>query len=411
MASWVERGKNTYKLTAELGYDAKGKRMRDTTTITLDHKPRKGELDLAAAKFEEDVKGGKWQKPGVIGFEEFVYGDWKKNYADINLGDYTRKNYMALIKTHLIPAFGRFHLDKINTMQIVSFFTSLRSPDARKDKRNKPLATNTLLNIYKALKAILDAAHDWNLIVNNPMVGVKRPTAPKSEQREIKMRKKSYSPTEATGVITALYSEPKQWKLYYLGVLLGGFRRGEYLAVEWSEVDFVNGGVYIEKQITFDEEGKSVEGEVKTVESEGFVPMPRWYMDELLTYKREWMKHKMGCDPQDWKGGNKQYLFHPGHGDKYYPNTPSRRWRMFLDDHKLPRVRLHDLRHTTAMLLRAYGADLKAIQEQLRHSRLATTTDIYMTKDGVISRGNIDLLDDLDPKKRRGHQLVTEGDF
>ncbi|AJS59694.1 hypothetical protein [Paenibacillus sp. IHBB 10380] len=168
------------------------------------------------------------------------------------------------------------------------------------------MATNTILNIYKALKAIIDAAHEWHLLVDNPMIGVKRPAADKAEKRQLKTRKKSYDPAEAGDVITALYSEPAQWKLYYIGVLLGGFRRGEFLAVELDNINMLNGGFHIDKQITFDEFGKSVEGELKTVESEAFVPMPRWYMNEIALYKREWLKNRMSCAPGDWKGGDKQ---------------------------------------------------------------------------------------------------------
>ncbi|NIK79070.1 integrase [Paenibacillus castaneae] len=80
-----------------------------------------------------------------------------------------------------------------------------------------------------------------------------------------------------------------------------------------------------------------------------------------------------------------------------------------MDKHNLPRVRLHDLRHTTAMLLREYGADLKTIQEHQRHSKLATTTDIYMQRDTtIVSRGSADLFDVLDPKKSREHQMDTK---
>lgn len=412
MASWEKRGENSYRLIAQLGYDANGKRLRETTTITLDHKPRKGELDLAAAKFEDEVKNGNWVKPGAKGFEAFV-SDWKANYADHNLGDYTRKIYMANINTHLIPAFGRYQLDKITTLMIVKFMTSLRDPKARKDKRRnkgKPLSTNTILNIYKALKSIMDNAHEWKLIAKNPMDGVARPRADKAEKKKLKSRKKSYTSQEAAMVITKLYEGPTVWKLYFIGVLLGGYRRGEYLAVEWPDVDYKNGGIFIEKQITFDEEGRSIEGELKTEESEAFVPMPRWYMDELKQYEREWKKQKLSMDPDDWKGGDKQYLFHSGQGKKYYPNTPSLTWRRFLDKHKLPHIRLHDLRHTTAMLLHEYGADLKHIQTQLRHSKLGTTADIYMQRDTKnVNRGSVDLLDVLNPNYDDGHQMDTNG--
>jgi integrase len=132
--------------------------------------------------------------------------------------------------------------------------------------------------------------------------------------------------------------------LYYVGLLLGGFRRGELLAVEWQQVDFITGGISVEKQISLDEAGRATEAELKTEESEAFVPMPRWYMSELEKFKRVWAKEKLKMDPKEWIGGDKQYVFHSGFGDKYYPNTASRRWQMFIDANKLPRIRLHDLR-------------------------------------------------------------------
>jgi integrase len=407
MPNWTKRGENKYRLIAELGYDAKGKRIRQTTTITLDHKPKKGELDLAAARFEESVINGEWKKRGIVGFEAFVLGDWKKNYAEIEMGEYTCFNTMRIIEGRLIPEFGRFQLDQISTIHLVRYFTSLRAPDARKDKRKGPLATNTLLNIYKALKSIFDAAHEWQIITKNPMDGVKRPTADKIEKRALKKRKRSYSPKEVERLITALYKEPENWKLYFIGVLVGGYRRGEYLAVEWPAADFQMSRIYVERQITFDSDGQATEGELKTLESEGFVPMPRWYMTELNAFRMKEIRARLRMAPNDWKGGDRHFIFHSGHGEPYYPNTPSATWRKFLDKCGLPRVRLHDLRHTTAMLLREYGADVRAIQSQLRHSKLATTTDTYMERDNTFIPEGDNLLEVLDPNRIDGHQMDT----
>lgn len=132
------------------------------------------------------------------------------------------------------------------------------------------------------------------------------------------------------------------------------------LAVEWSSVVFDLGGIHIENQITFDEEGNGIEGEVKIEESEAFVPMPRWYMDELARFRREWGKERLKWGT-DWKGGSKQYVFHSGQCEPYYPNTPSMTWRRLLKHHNLPLIRLHNLRHSTAAILRDDGADVKAI--------------------------------------------------
>lgn len=50
---------------------------------------------------------------------------------------------------------------------------------------------------------------------------------------------------------------------------------------------FEAGGLFIEKQITFDEDGHAVGDELKTEESEGYIPMPKWYMDSLKKYHHE----------------------------------------------------------------------------------------------------------------------------
>ncbi|WP_310550837.1 tyrosine-type recombinase/integrase [Paenibacillus glufosinatiresistens] len=147
------------------------------------------------------------------------------------------------------------------------------------------------------------------------------------------------------------------------------------MAVEWQDVSFDRQAVWVEKQITLDEEGRITEGEVKTESSEGWVSMPGWYMEELRKYEREWRKEKLQC--KNWEGGDKQYVFHGGTGKPYYPGTATATWRKFLQRNELPHVKLHGLRHTAGMLLRESGSDLKTIQERLRHAKLDNERCLY----------------------------------
>jgi len=390
--AYVEHIKDRkYRLCATDPNRAVRKRLYQTVEVPADIPQRKLQqwLNLELAKYVEAVESGQIMKPDKITFEGFI-PKWKAGYADQNMGEYTRRNTVFVIDSYLIPEFGSVRLDQIKPLHLVTFFAGL----VRKD--GKPMATNTKLNIYKATKSIFDAAHRWKLIKENPMDGVDRPSASKREKKAMRAVKKAYGRDEVETLLTALYALPTRWRLYYSGVMIGGFRRGEMLAVEWSGVSREKGAIYIAKQITYDEEGNGVEGEVKTEESEGWVAMPKWYMDELQEFRREWAREKLRC--KEWKGGEKQYVFHSGAGLPYYPNTPSLTWRRFLAAHDLPHVKLHGLRHTAGMLLRENGVDLKTIQERLRHTKIDTTANIYVHESDIISRAAADQLETLNPK-------------
>ena len=397
MPSIEKRGANSWRLIVEGGPGIDGKRIQRRKTVKIEDeailrsdRKRQGFLQMELARFQAEVESGSYHTPERTTFSEFVKL-WKVNYADQHLGAYTRRNYTAILTSRLLPVFGSVELSKIKAMHLVSFIAQLRRKDSQ-----KPLATNTVLNVYKVLKSVFDVAVKWQVLVVNPMAGVDRPIPDKEEKRRLKTRKHVYTLTESATLIDALRDEPEHWRLYFLGLLLGGFRRGELLGMQWSDVDFITGGLHVEKQISMSEDGKRVEAELKTEESAAFVAMPRWYMSELERFKKVWAADRLQIGDK-WRGGEKQYLFHTGYGEPYYPTVPTYRWRKFLLRHDLPHVRLHDLRHTTAMLLREDGADLKAIQERLRHTRLSTTADLYMHESERAGRETADRLEKLSP--------------
>lgn len=392
MAYYEHLGGRKYRLCTNDPSTIGRKRVSLSIEVPSDITDRKLKqyLDLELATYAQKVESGQLIRIEKMTVEQFI-PKWKKGYADLNMGEYTRRNTTFIIDGYIKPVFGSARLDQIKPLHLVTFFADLKRKDGQ------PMATNTRLNIYKAAKSVFDAAHKWKLIAQNPMHGVDRPSVAKKEKREMRQKKKSYTRHECETVISALYSLPDRWRLYYVGAILGGFRRGEMLAVEWPQVDLVAGGLHILKQITFDEDGNGVQGELKSESSEGFVPMPKWYMLELEAYKREWNKEKLEC--KKWLGENNKYVFHSGKGEAYYPNTPSLTWRRFLVKHKLPIIRLHDLRHTTAMLLREEKAETKTIQERLRHARSTTTENMYMHESELVSRDAADRLESLNPKK------------
>lgn len=323
---------------------------------------------------------------------------WKKVYAEENMSGETILNTMSIINSRLIPEFGDTWMSDITTLWLAEWFAGLKNL-----KNGTTLATNSKLNIYKAAKSIFEKAYEWGVITTDPMEGIERPSLKKSEKKKMKDVKQSYTKAEVAELLLAMYKLPEQWRLYFTGVMLGGYRRGEYLAVEWPDLDHDHSSIYVDKQITVDKDGNKVESEVKTVESEGWVPMPKWYMEELRRYEHTWKKEKLLC--KKWMGEEgKKYIFHSGNGVMYYPSTATNTWSKFLAKNGFPHVKLHGLRHTAATLLREHGADQRSIQKFLRHAKLETT-DRYTHEKETVSRAVIDPLEDLNPKNKKSKNL------
>lgn len=388
MASIEKRGKNSYRLVVELGYDGSGKRIKKTKTVHVKNMTlAKKEL----AKFIVEVEAGQYISPQKMSFEQFVQNEWFPKYAEKNLALTTRKKYMTHLRNHIFPVFGRRKLQDIKTLHLVTFMNDLQEKGERKDGMDGKLSGSTLFDIYKVLRSIFSRATEWKAISANPMDGVKPPKVKKREPQ-------FYGEDEARIVIQALYEEPIQWRLYFLGAMLGGFRRGELTALEWDDVNFEENTIVIKKSISYTENSEAVVKGTKTDESERVVVMPDWYMRELKKLYVEWKKEKLMAGDR-WEGGNHQYVFHNGFGKPYYYTTPTQRWKRFLSRHQFRYIRLHDLRHTAATLLIEAGVDLKAVQERLGHSTYKVTADIYAHVTKKMAREAANKLEKLDPAK------------
>lgn len=362
-----KRGENSWRLRIDLGYNPDGSRNRVSKTITVEDKAllkttRKLQeyLEDELAKFKQEVLSGEYIKPEKMTFEAFARNEWLPKHAEKNMSPLTVQNYMNHLERVVFPAFGHKQLSEIKPLNIVAIMDGL-------DKTN--MSGNTKLYIFKVIKSVFNQAVKWKLIPKNPMDGLDRPKAEKSKPRY-------YDQKDAQRAVEALMQEPLMWTVYFLGAMIGGLRRGELNALEWPDIDFEAGGIFVRKSYSVIKNGKPVIKSPKTETSERFVDLPIWYMELLRKYKVQWNEQRLAMGDQ-WCGGDRQFLFHQGDGQPIYPTTPAHVWYKIMDKHGLPRIRLHDLRHTAATLLIEAGEDLKTIQERLGHTKYTTTADIY----------------------------------
>jgi integrase len=388
MAGSIEkRGKGSWRLTVEAGYDANNKRIRRRKSF----KGNKREAEKELARFVTEVEAGEYIAPEKMKLSAFIE-EWEQKHAINYFTQLSLKTKKHHLKNHILPYFGHMRLDQIKSIHVVTFLDDLNKSGSRKDGQHGGLASGTIQSIYGILKNIFTKAKEWQLIKTNPMELIKKPKVTTSV-REF------YDTEEAHEVVNALYKEPLMWRLFFLGAMLGGFRRGELLALEWKDINFKEMTINVDESISLTLNGQAIIGKPKTNSSIGEVPMPSWYMEELKKYHYEWKLERIKVGDQ-WQGGDRQFVFHVGFGKPIYHTTPSKRWVQFTKRHGLKYIRLHDLRHSSATLLIEAGSNMKEVQTRLRHSTFQTTSDIYAHVTKNLSRVTAEKFDIFNPKTK-----------
>lgn len=385
MATIENRGNKTWRLTVELGFDSQGKRMRERRTVKGFTK-REAEKELA--KFVTEIEAGDYIAPEKMTFSEFAV-EWEKKYAKKELALKTLTTYLCHLKNHIIPALGHIRIDQIKPLHIITLLDDLSKPGARIDGKGDTLSSGTIEYIHRIMKNLFNRAVDWKLIKSHPMQGIKKPRVKHATIQY-------YNQEEAKLAINALSKESIMWRLYCIGALIGGFRRGELLALEWSDIDYNEQTISIKESISLTVKGNAIITEPKTKSSSAKVDMPKWYMDDLKKYQDIWMEEK-NLLGDEWLGGDREFIFHGGFGKPLYYSYPSKWWKQFTIRHGIKTISLHGLRHSTATILLENETDMKTIQERLRHASYTTTADLYthVTKKG--SRAAAEKFDMFDP--------------
>lgn len=117
-----------------------------------------------------------------------------------------------------------------------------------------------------------------------------------------------------------------------------------------------------------------MERQTKTINGNRVVSVSSTVLSELKSYKQKQAEEKLKLGTA-WQNG--LYLFKHSNGEDLHPTRPYKWFIKFLERHNLPRITLHQLRHTNASLLIANGIDPVTLAERLGHGDKNVTLNIY----------------------------------
>ena len=374
MAGSIEkRGKNSYRLTVSEGFDLNGKPMIHRKTV---HGTKK-DAEVELAKFVTEVQNGLIIDGKSLKFSEFTE-IWKRDYGSKELAPSTYKRYCRMLETRLLPYFGHFYINKIKPTDIMKFYDLLekdtqlvRKKGNNGSKTKKPLSGKTILEHHRLLRAMLHKAVYWQLIVANPAERVQPPKARKP-------KRKSYD-DEQTKILLEnlelLPSEDTKYKVAIILTVFTGVRLGELMGLEWTDVDFKNGIISINRSSQYLSDMGVFTKVPKTESSIREIAIPEFIISLLEEYKL-WYEEQKSVYGELWT--NSDRLFVQADGKPMHPSTISKWFVKYVGQIGLPVINFHGLRHTNASLLVAQNIDIAVISARLGHAQISTTLDFYV---------------------------------
>ena len=348
-------------------------RRRQQKTETL-RSVTKVQAQAILAKREELVTTGSYiQEHITIStlFERFMQAKMMAQRAPKTL-----ERYGTLYETYIGPAFGHALLQNLRQHHLTDAYERW----FKKGKSGRPLSARTVHHIHDLIRGMLNYAVRKGLVHQNvaALVAEDLPRAKKPDsvgltEAELKqLLASAQAPTDwacKRGMVSAqTWFAPAVWFAAYTGA-----RRGEVLAVRWSDLDLEAQTVTICRSLT------QTKNDLQFKEPKNGKPRTITLPPSLVAVLRA---HRLKQDG-DRAVLNEAYddgdlVFALPNGKPVQPWTFTASFRYLVKRAKVQRIRLHDLRDTHASLLGKHGVPLEVVSKRLGHATIGITAERYL---------------------------------
>jgi len=319
----------------------------------------KREAETALAAAQQSVEQGSVVAKSTMNVGAFL-DEWLVSQLG-RLKASTHHSYVVTSK-RIRSGLGHVQVQSLTPIQIETFYSDLLD-HGRADGTG--LSPKTVRNTHTVLRKALSDAQRLGLVYRNAADAARGPSVERPEFRV-------WSSDELREFFAT--AEANRLGAAFVMLATTGLRRGEVLGVRWRDLDLDARTLSVVQTIT-NVDGKLVFGKPKTSKSVRLISIDARTASMLRQHRRMQREDQIAMGP-DW-GNDGDLAFTDEAGGPIRPEWFSKEFGRLVAASGVPRIRLHDVRHTYATIALKTGIPAKVVSEHLGHSTIAITLDLY----------------------------------
>ena len=351
------KGEKRYKFLIYVGKD-------ETTGHTIQIKKQgfksKDEALEAYLNYKLKIVKGEYEplNKKKLTFKQ-LFESWDKVYKP-TVKESTYAVTMRYFNNHILSALGNIYIEKITVAECQKAVNEWFEE-----------APHTFDRFIHYASKVFKYGIDMELLTSNPMEKVIKPKLKERPQQY----QEFYDKDELNKFLSCAKKCNFRYFVYFRLLAYTGMRKGESLALKWSDIDFETNTISITRNVTTGLNNRPYISNGKTANSVRRIPVD----SETMNYLKEWRY----CQQKDMlkKGFNfldaDNYIF-PTINNGITSLSKPRQWnKSICDKFGLRRIKIHGFRHTHASLCYSAGLNAKKIQKRLGHADSKTTMNVY----------------------------------
>ncbi len=366
MRGHIRKRGTTYSIVINISPDPEtGKRRQKWYSGYRNKKAAEAEL----TRLLNSVDQGTYVEPKKLTLAKYLREEWLPAKATSKMKPTTYEGYRMNCETHIIPTLGGYRLQALQPDMLSSFYRKLITT-GRSDGKGG-LSPKTIRHIHGIIhKALQDAAKKGHVPRNvadladlPERAAHAEPAAPTEQQ--------VWSPEQISAFLAGVADDRlfAAWRL----IATTGMRRGELLGLRWSGVDLETGRLVV--QVARVRAGKAVvDSTPKTRAGKRVLQLDPATVVALRKWRKLQLEERLAVGERYQDG---THVFTMPDGSPIVPNRFSIWFRKHVKRLGLPKIRLHDTRHSYATAGLARGVSVKVMSVRLGHASTAITENLY----------------------------------